>query len=230
MRDSEANALQNEFVPALRFKWATGVYDWLMEVFVKERELRERTITAMHSSPGETVVDFGCGTGSLLKALHQREEHVTLVGLDLDKDILKIAERKFAGSPADQRPAFFRANLSADLSSQQLTNLPKADCLVSSLVFHHLTTEQKREAFKNTAALVKPNGRFILVDWGPGSTLVSKIGFMFVRLFDGLSVTRANAKGKLPSLMADAGFHLTTSRPLLNTVFGTIWLHEGQIQ
>ena len=228
MQDSKAGAVQSEFVPALRYKWATGLYDWLMEAFVKERELRERTITAIHSSAGETIVDFGCGTGSLLKALHQHKEGVTLVGLDLDKDVLEIAERKFAGSPRGQRPVFFRANLTADLGSQ-LTNLPKADCLVSSLVFHHLTTEQKRKAFKNAAALVKPGGRFILVDWGPGSTLVSKIGFMFVRLFDGLSVTRANAKGMLPSLMTDAGFQLTTSRPLLNTVFGTIWLHEGQI-
>jgi len=217
---------EEKFVPALRYRWATGLYDWLMETFVKEKELRRKTIAALHVSPRETVVDFGCGTGSLLRAIRRHTKNGTLVGFDLDKTVLDLAKQKFSDLPPGQTPSFFQVNLSTE-SIAEIDELPKANCLVSSLVFHHLTTRQKRQAFNNANLVLKPGGRFILVDWGPGATFLTKLGFLSVRLFDGIAVTRANAMGALPNLMADAGFEVTATRPLLNTVFGTIWLHEG---
>ena len=214
------------FVPALRFKWATKLYDGVMQYFVREDALRRLTIAAIQAKDGEKILDFGCGTGTLTTAIAASHQAISLHGYDIDHEVLTIAKEKALRFHFDAMPSFRRVDIT-DLARLPEEALKSFDCITSSLVFHHLTGERKQKAFESIRRLMKPGGRLVLVDWGPGSNVGLRFAFWFVRMFDGFSVTRDNAQGRLPEMMTTAGFSNVRAKPLLNTFFGTIWLFEA---
>jgi len=220
------------FVPALRFKWATKLYDGLMQNFARDRVLRDMTVSAVTPLPLETILDFGCGTGSLTVALAQAgmgfsNTGFSVTGYDIDPEVLTLAEEKARRLSVRVMPSFRQADVT-DIKSFPPTAKGNFDCVTSSLVFHHLNNSQKKKALKVAKDLMKPGGRFVLVDWGPGSNVFLKAAFWLVRLFDGFAVTRDNARGYLPAMIKEAGFTHIRARPALNTMFGTIWLFEAK--
>jgi len=217
---------ETPFVPALRFKWATKLYDGVMQHFVREETLRQLTISALHANGGEKILDFGCGTGTLTMAIAAAHQAVSLHGYDIDHEVLTIAQKKALRFHLDAMPSFRRVDIT-DMAELPEEARKSFDCITSSLVFHHLTNERKQKAFESIQGLMKPGGRLVLVDWGPGSNALLRFAFWFVRLFDGFSVTRDNAQGRLPEMMTTAGFLNVRAKPLLNTFFGTIWLFEA---
>jgi ubiquinone/menaquinone biosynthesis C-methylase UbiE len=80
------------------------------------------------------------------------------------------------------------------------------DRVVSSLLFHHMTTEEKRQALAQIFRLLRPGGELHVVDWTrPGSFLV-RLAFLAVRLSDGFERTADNVSDRLVALMNEAGF------------------------
>ena len=217
---------ETPFVPALRFKWATKLYDGVMQYFVREEALRRLTITAMQAKDGEKILDFGCGTGTLTTAIAASHQAILLHGYDIDHEVLTIAKEKALRFDLDAMPSFRRVDIT-DVVELPKETLKSFDCITSSLVFHHLTGERKQKAFESIRKLMKPGGRLVLVDWGPGSNALLRLAFWSVRMFDGFSVTRDNVQGRLPEMMTTAGFLNVRSTPLLNTFFGTVWLFEA---
>ena len=66
--------------------------------------------------PGWTVCDLGCGVGSLLLLLSQRENALSLTGVELDPTAADLARRNLADNglagtirTGDLRPPYFRA-------------------------------------------------------------------------------------------------------------------------
>jgi len=224
----QSNAEKNtaEFVPALRFKWATGLYDGVIEYSTRGHRLRTLSVQAIAPKAGEAILDLGCGTGGLTIALAEDEPHAAIAGYDIDPDILEIALEKAAKLKGENRIAFEKVNVS-DPTSIPLSDIGRFNCVTSSLVFHHLTRDQKKNAMKSALALLRPGGRFVLIDWGPGANFFLKYAFWLVRLLDGLAVTSDNAKGKMPELLAEAGFSNVKATPMLNTIFGTVWCYKA---
>lgn len=214
------------FVPALRFHWATRFYDTVMQVLVRDTLLRRLTVDAIAAQPHERIADFGCGTGSLSVALAQRHPKLFISGFDIDPQVLGIAKAKAVQQC--HKPQFQLADLT-DPQSLAQEDVGRYHCVASSLVFHHLLRQQKSAALAVVNRLLRPGGRFILVDWGPGSNAFFKAAFYAVRLFDGMAVTRDNARGDLPNIIRAAGFRVKCARPLLNTVFGTLWIYESEV-
>ena len=216
------------FVPALRYKWATGLYDQVIERFTRGKSLRRLSVAAAVPQAGETILDLGCGTGDLTVALAESQPDANITGYDIDPAILAIARAKLESR-----------NLSASVKLREISvdepallpihDIGRFDCVVSSLVFHHLTHDQKQKALKSVKALLRPGGRFVLIDWGPGTSWLMKAAFWQVRMFDGMAVTADNALGTLPALMDTAGFSKITASPMLNTIFGTVWLYHASI-
>lgn len=99
-------------------------------------------------SAGEWILDAGCGTGELIRALAQRYPDVNFVGIDFT-DTLKAVARARQGLP----------NLDfvqGDVSSAPF--LAKRFRAVISLgVLHH--TPETRTAFAEVARLVQPGGK-----------------------------------------------------------------------
>jgi ubiquinone/menaquinone biosynthesis C-methylase UbiE len=186
------------FVPALGRDALTPLYDtisWL----IGERALKRRLIEQARIAPGHAVLDLGCGTGTLALLVKDACPTAQVVGLDIDPRILAIARSKIARAGADIR-----------LVEGSATDPPLAsssfDRILTSLVLHHLTTEQKRAALTAARRLLKPGGELHIADWGKPQNALMRFASLSFRLADGAETTGANVRGELSSLIADAGF------------------------
>lgn len=59
------------------------------------------------------------------------------------------------------------------------------DKIVSSFVFHHISTASKRTLFTQLYIIIKPGGELHIADFGNPKNLYSEIGFSLFRRVDG---------------------------------------------
>jgi ubiquinone/menaquinone biosynthesis C-methylase UbiE len=55
----------NGYLHALRYRWLTPAYDLVVRALVRERAFKRALIEQANIKPGQTIVDLGCGTGTL---------------------------------------------------------------------------------------------------------------------------------------------------------------------
>jgi ubiquinone/menaquinone biosynthesis C-methylase UbiE len=102
------------------------------------------------SLPG-CVLDVGCGTGRLLRAVGQRWSQVKLIGVDPAENM--VAEAKRLTPTADIRVAPAESIPFSDAS---------VDLALTSLSFHHWRDQQR--GIKEIARVLRSGGRFCLAD------------------------------------------------------------------
>ncbi|WP_262696078.1 class I SAM-dependent methyltransferase [Kordiimonas aquimaris] len=215
---------KQDYVPALGFAWATRLYDSAIRISMREGLLRKRTVACVKQANPSEVLEAGCGTGSLTRALARGLPNANITGVDIDPQALKIAQEKLDDADIVKLIA---ANLLNLVDVKELSE-KRFDHVVSSLVLHHLTTGQKHIVLKNLWALLNKDGKLTIVDWGPPVGIVQYLGFWLVRLLDGLEFTGANREGRLPSLLSGAGFTVENVKPLHQTALGTVWLYQAR--
>lgn len=208
------------YIPALDFDWLTPLYDRLIGLTMPERAFRRRLLTQADIRPGARVLDVGCGTGTLAIMAKAGEPGARVVGVDGDPAILALARDKAARSGAD-----------VELREGLAYALPFADAsferVVSSLVFHHLTTDEKGRALAECRRVLVPGGELHVADWGrPHNALMWALSRM-LRYFDG-PTTVDNLRGRLPALCRGAGFEKVEDRGRMSTVFGTLAFHSAR--
>ncbi len=77
--------------------------------------------------------------------------------------------------------------------------------VVSSFVFHHLSTKEKRVALKELYRILKTDSQLCITDFGKGQNLFTALSFHIMQLLDGYE-TLANAKGLIPQFISETGF------------------------
>lgn len=218
--EKESPGRSAPFVPALRFRTLTSLYDPVVRLALREDVFRERLVSQVAASPGHVMLDLGCGTGTLAIALARRYPGARVIGLDVDEEILAIAREKAVSAVAP-----------VDLVRAAATRLPVAPCsvdrVVSSLMFHHLDREQKRATLAGAMESLRPGGEFHLADWGQPLDLIMRLAFLPVRVFDGFDVTADNASGRLVGLIEEAGFRAIEETGRMRTMFGALVFHRA---
>ena len=99
---------------------------------------------------------------------------------------------------------------------------------MSSLVFHHLTGEQKLNALQEIHRVLKPEGELHIADWGKAQNILMRALFYLVQLLDGFKTTQENVEGKLPAFIQQAGFSLVEIKKSFSTVYGTLQLFKAK--
>jgi ubiquinone/menaquinone biosynthesis C-methylase UbiE len=143
--------------------WARA-YDALVWVLTKgkERRFREHIVDLAGIAPGESVLDVGCGTGSLALAAKRRTGPAGDVrGVDASAEMVARAAAKAAKAGVDA--GFRRAEIEA-------LPFPDAsfDVVLSTLMLHHLTDGGLPDGIGEIRRVLKPGGRFLAVDIGGG--------------------------------------------------------------
>jgi ubiquinone/menaquinone biosynthesis C-methylase UbiE len=142
---------------------AARYYDllaWLLTLG-RERALRERLVELARLQPGETVLDVGCGTGSLAIAAKQHVGETGVVrGVDASPEMIEQARRKAAAAGIDIAWDVARAEaLPFDDDS--------VDVVLSSLMMHHLPRAVREAFVAEIRRVLKPDGRVLVVDFEP---------------------------------------------------------------
>ncbi len=209
-----------DFIPALRYGALTALYDPLLRWTMRESLFKDHLIRQARIQSGSRVLDLGCGTGTLTLRLKRQHPDAEVAGLDADPQALRIAEAKAAaaGIPIafDQGMAF--ALPYADHSF---------DRVLSSLLFHHLTHEDKARTACEVARVLRPGGELHVADWGESKNALMRAAFLVVQLLDGFETTTENVRGILPQLFAAAGYEGVRQVAQYATLFGTLALYQA---
>jgi ubiquinone/menaquinone biosynthesis C-methylase UbiE len=198
------------YISALSFKWLTPLYDPLLKWVMREETFKRRLVQQADIKPGMNVLDLGCGTGTLTIMLKRANPEATVIGLDGDSQVLSIARDKSRGVKIlwDQGLA---------------SSLPYPDSVfdrvVTSLVIHHLTTEDKRRAFKEIYRVLKPGGELHALDFGAPHSIPGRLIRIFMRR---LEEAHDNFDGLIPHFIAEAGFDNVEEMDSFFTIFGEV--------
>ena len=209
-----------DFVPALGADWLTPLYDFFARL-TGERRFKRHLIELARITPGQAVLDLGCGTGTLALLVKAACPQARVVGLDIDPRILAIARRKVE-----------RAAAAIEIEQGSATEPPfppaSFDRVLSTLMLHHLTTDQKRRALRAVHRLLRPDGEFHIADFGRPHNLLMQVASLGFRFADGGESTAANLRGELPTLLRDAGFTDVAESERWMTPFGTLAFVRGR--
>lgn len=211
---------KDKYIPALGFDFLTPFYDTAVKWTTRETVFKEKLVGQVEIPADGRLLDLACGTATLTIALKKKFPKAKIYGLDGYAKILNIARRKAAASGAE-----------INFTESYSTALPypdeNFDAIVSSLFFHHLTPENKRKTLLEVRRVLKTGGTLHIADWGKPSNLLLKLASMPVQWLDG-ATTRDSYAGKLPEIMAEAGFSSIIETADFGTVFGTLRLHRAE--
>lgn len=207
--------MAHDFVPALGHHWLTRLYDPLVALTMREGALKQQLVEQVGLQPGHAVMDFGCGTGTLAILLKRSCPGARVVGLDADPAVLALARRKIDAASLDieLREGFLAADTFPSASF---------DRVVSTLVLHHLTHDERASVLALLRGLLRPGGELHVADFGAPRTRWARVVTHAFRHFDGAERTADNLGGRLAGQVAAAGFAAVAVVGHRGTAFGTV--------
>jgi ubiquinone/menaquinone biosynthesis C-methylase UbiE len=206
-----------DYIPAAGHDRFLRFYDPLTRLLGADR-MRARLLDAAGVRAGEHVLDLGCGTGAVSLLLAKREPAARIVGLDPDPKALARAEQKAraAGAAVEWVQGYAgRAPYPAH----------SFDHVVSSLMIHHLASDDKRAAFRDVKRLLRAGGRFHLLDFGPPHGALERALTALLHHGDRLA---DNLGGRLPEWLREAGFAEVREVESHRTAFGRVSLYSAR--
>lgn len=137
---------------------------WLLTLG-RERSFRERALGLAHLSAGESVLDIGCGTGTLaVVAKRQVGQAGRVCGIDASPEMIARASKKArkTGEEVDFRNALVESMPFPD---------GQFDVVLSTLMLHHLPGKLRNQCAAEVRRVLKPGGRLLAIDFGtaPGT-------------------------------------------------------------
>lgn len=165
----------------------------------RERRFRERLLELGRLRPGESVIDVGCGTGTL--AILAKETvglSGAVCGVDASPEMIARARSKAARAGVEVR--FENA------AAQALPFVESSfDLALSTLMLHHLGRAARRELASELRRVVKPGGRALLVDFAKPATMRRGFAAHFRHRHGHVELA------EIVGLLEAAGFHLLDS-------------------
>ncbi|HEV8014837.1 MAG TPA: methyltransferase domain-containing protein [Stellaceae bacterium] len=139
-----------------------ALYDFTVGVMTlgRERAFREKLLGLARLAPGESVLDVGCGTGTLaIAAKRQVGPQGAAAGIDASLEMIARAERKAR-----------KANVEIAFKTALAQALPfpdaQFDAVLTTVMLHHLPRPGRQQCAREMRRVVKPDGVVLAVDFG----------------------------------------------------------------
>ena len=204
------------FISAFINHWAASGYDFLLWSTFPERKIKNAFIRDTEFSSFEDVLDFGCGTGTLLLMIKKKYPKIKLTGIDVSRQMIHLAASKIKKAEVDIHVHIY--------DGEKLPFIEDSfDKIISSFVFHHLATSFKQVILKDLLWVLRPGSKLFIVDFGRPQTFYNKICFQIIRYLDGFGNTSVNAKGLMPEFVKKAGFKRIEEKRIFNTIWGSVY-------
>ena len=171
--------------------WAR-VYDALFGWFLGHTH--DAVIKLAAPMAGESVLDVGCGTGSLSLAVKAvLGDRGDVYGIDASSEMIALAQLK-------ARKSGIKLDFRVGLAEKLPFDDGSFDLVMSQLAIHHLPGDLKIRAFEEMRRVLKLNGRCLIIDFEPPKQWRS-----LSRLFHGQAMTQTDVR-QYAKIMEDAGF------------------------
>lgn len=164
---SPSMAMTNDFIRTKQWlfdRWAP-TYDWLFPSVIYQG-IHKRLLEYVQLPEQPDVLDLGCGTGRLLDRLAEQFPTLRGTGFDLSAEMIHQARNYNRHHP---RLIYLQGNATAlPFSDQQF------DAVFNTLSFLHYP--QPEQVFSEVSRVLKPGGRFYLVDLTARWQRIPRIG------------------------------------------------------
>lgn len=207
-----------KYIPALRFGWLTPLYDPILRWLMREEQFKQQLVRQAQIQARQNVLDLGCGTATLTILVKQTHPEAEVTGLDGDARVLAIGRSKAAKAGAV-------IILDQGMSFQLPYPDESFDRVLSSLLFHHLTKDNKQRTLDEVYRVLRTGGEFHLADLSQPRTLWARLVSPVMARLEEVS---DNHKGLLPVMMRQTGFELVVEGSHFSTLFGTLTIYGGQ--
>ena len=126
--------------------------------------LEKFPLTANEPSAAIRFLDFGCGTGLLIKTLEKYNLGWAMAGCDVSEKMLNQAKNILGEKYSSQ----------LFLLDNDLNNLPKNyyHLIVANNVFHHIKPEKRNETLEKLHSALQTNGCLVIFEHNPLNPLV----------------------------------------------------------
>lgn len=209
------------FIPALSFGWMAPIYDLLIRLTMPETALKRRLVEQSRIRTGHRVLDLGCGTATLILLIKSIHPEAEVRGLDGDPRILEIARKKAEKAGAE-------VTLDEGMSYRLPYPDESFDRVLSSLFFHHLTSEDKERTLLEVRRVLRAAGELHVADFGKPQNALMRVAALPWQAFDGRRTITDNVKGRLPEMFRGAGFIEVYETTRYMTLFGTLSLYSAR--
>jgi len=140
--------------------WAAG-YDLLAWTFLlgRERAFREHLLDLGRVRTGDSVLDVGCGTGTLAIAAKRRVGSMGAVfGIDGSSQMIARARKKARKARVD---VLFETAIVESIPIPD----SRFDVVLNTLMLHHLPPPARAQCASEMRRVLKPGGRVLAVDF-----------------------------------------------------------------
>ncbi|MDD5066800.1 MAG: class I SAM-dependent methyltransferase [bacterium] len=140
------------------FENEAGVFDGIILKLIPFYPVMIKALVAAFPYPRTkafSVIDLGCGTGTMAKIIKEEFPRSRVTCLDLARNMIDAARVKLKAYPETR---YILHDLRNFLFDQ------KYDAVVSSLALHHLTHTEKKIFMKKIYKALKPGGLFYNAD------------------------------------------------------------------
>ncbi len=171
--------------------WAnTYEQSWMQRVFFDKAHQATIALAANIVHQPASILDVGCGTGKLLRRAGVRWPEAQLIGVDPANGMIEMAKRLTPN-------ATFSKAMAETLPLQDAS----VDLVLSTTSFHHW--QDQAAGLREIARVLRPGGRFILVDFSFPDWLV--------RVF---RLKRVHSPAQLRALFIQAGLQVQAQQRL----------------